>query len=414
MSNAGTPMTMEQQLREINEALLVSSVCQHELTDQVKTAEAALRQSEERYRTLFDLGPVAIYSCNASGTIQEFNRRAAELWGRAPALGDTDERFCGSFKMIRPDGSFLAHEQCPMAEVLSGKIAGARDAEVMIERPDGSRVTVIVNIRPLKNERGEIIGAINCFYDITERTHTEAALRDSQSRFEALFDASPVGMYLVDAELRIRLVSRTARPVFGDIGELIGRDFIEVIHILWPPEAADEIVKRFRHTLKSGEPYVASEFTEERYDRKMREHYDWQIHRIALANGRYGVVCYFTDISERMQLTNELRQNAAELSEADHRKNEFLALLAHELRNPLAPIRNALQIMRLKKEGDGETFKRLTDVMERHVGQLVRLVDDLLDVSRISSARLNSAPGGLNWHPLCTTPSKPPGRSTRT
>ena len=129
MSNAGTPMTMEQQLREINEALLVSSVCQHELTDQVKTAEAALRQSEERYRTLFDLGPVAIYSCNASGTIQEFNRRAAELWGRAPALGDTDERFCGSFKMIRPDGSFLAHEQCPMPEVLSGKIAGARDAE---------------------------------------------------------------------------------------------------------------------------------------------------------------------------------------------------------------------------------------------------------------------------------------------
>ena len=55
--------------------------------------------------------------------IQEFNRRAAELWGREPALGDTDERFCGSFKMFRPDGSFMPHEQCPMAEVLSGKIS---------------------------------------------------------------------------------------------------------------------------------------------------------------------------------------------------------------------------------------------------------------------------------------------------
>ena len=81
------------------------------------------------------------------------------------------------------------------------------------------------------------------------------ALRDSHTRFEALFDASPVGMYLVDAELRIRLVSRTARPVFGDIGELIGSDFVEVIHILWPPETADEIVARFRHTLETGEPY---------------------------------------------------------------------------------------------------------------------------------------------------------------
>ena len=111
-------------------------------------------------------------------------------------------------------------------------------------------------------------------------------------------------MYLVDAEMRIRLVSRTARPAFGDIGELIGRDFVEVIHILWPPESADEIVARFRHTLKTGEPHVAPEFSEERYDRKVREYYDWQIHRIALPDGQYGVVCYFIDISERMRLTN--------------------------------------------------------------------------------------------------------------
>ncbi len=75
-------------------------------------SEAALRETKERYRILFDLGPVAIYSCDASGVIQEFNRRAAELWGRAPALGDTDERFCGSFKMLRPDGSF-----CPTSSV---------------------------------------------------------------------------------------------------------------------------------------------------------------------------------------------------------------------------------------------------------------------------------------------------------
>jgi PAS domain S-box-containing protein len=171
----------------MNEALVLSSVRQHELIEQAeklneqlqaevadrKAGIEALRKSEERYRALFDLGPVAVYSCDTSGVIQEFNRRSSELWGREPASGDTEERFCGSHKLFRADGSFMPHEQCPMAEVLSGKISETRGAEVLIERPDGSRITVIVNIRPQKNGSGDIIGAINCFYDITERKQHE-------------------------------------------------------------------------------------------------------------------------------------------------------------------------------------------------------------------------------------------------
>jgi hypothetical protein len=134
----------------------------------LKRSEDALHENEERYRTLFDLAPVAVYSCDVSGVIREYNNRAAELWGRKPQLGDTDERFCGSFKLYRPDGSFMPHEQCPMGDVLTGKVPGMHDAEVHIERPDGSRIIVIVNIAPLKDDQGEITGAINCFYEKLE------------------------------------------------------------------------------------------------------------------------------------------------------------------------------------------------------------------------------------------------------
>jgi len=151
-----------------------------------KQTNDGLRLSEERYRVLFELSPAAVYTCDASGVIQEFNRCAVELWGREPALGDTAERFCGSLRMFDPDGSALPHERCPMAQVVSGKVSEVRDAEVLIGRPDGSRVAVVVNIHPLKNERGEIAGAVNCFYDITERKHMEA----SNSLHSATFGTS--------------------------------------------------------------------------------------------------------------------------------------------------------------------------------------------------------------------------------
>jgi len=163
-----------------------------------------IRASGERYRALFDLSPVAVYSVDASGLIQNFNRNAVELWGRRPAPGDTDERFCGSYRLFRPDGSFIPQAQCPMAEVVSGKLAEARDAEVVIERPDGSRITVVVNIRPMKNERGEITGAINCFYDVTERKRAAAAL----SRAEVLAASNAK---LIKSHNRARQLVRQSR-----------------------------------------------------------------------------------------------------------------------------------------------------------------------------------------------------------
>ena len=163
---------------------------------------AAPRESRDRYRVLFDLSPVAVYSIDASGVIQDFNRVAAQLWGRSPRPGDTDEKFCGSFKLFRPDGTFMPHDQCPMAQVVTGEIEEVRDGEVIIERPDGSRVTVIVNIHPLKSGNGEVTGAINCFYDITERFRMERELREQAETLAELNQRKDEFLAMLSHELR--------------------------------------------------------------------------------------------------------------------------------------------------------------------------------------------------------------------
>ncbi|HEY6451139.1 MAG TPA: ATP-binding protein, partial [Steroidobacteraceae bacterium] len=117
-----------------------------------------------------------------------------------------------------------------------------------------------------------------------------------------------------------------------------------------------------------------------RIDRGVTEYHEWRLDRIVLPDGRFGVVCYFRDISEQVRVREALR-------EADRRKDEFLATLAHELRNPLAPIRNGLQILRVAR-GNPQALELASGMMERQVGQLMRLIDDLLDVSRISHGKI--------------------------
>lgn len=237
-------------LREANEQMVATTIRAQELTERAESARVQaetmtneLRASEERYRTLFDLCPVAVYSCDASGVILKFNHHAAELWGRAPAIGDTDERFCGSFKMFRPDGTFMPHEQCPMADVFSGKISEVRDSEVIIERPDGSRVTVAVNIRPLKNAHGEIMSAINCFYDITERKQAENQLVDSLNRERELAEFRERFIGILGHDLRTPLASIVmAAGMLLERGQLDEQDAKTVARIIRSDQRMSEMI----------------------------------------------------------------------------------------------------------------------------------------------------------------------------
>jgi PAS domain S-box-containing protein len=212
------------------------------------------------------------------------------------------------------------------------------------------------------------------------RREASEALRKSHEQFQTVFDVAPVGICLMDNELRIRQINPKARPIFEEIELTPGRNIAEVLHVSWRHEYVEEIVARLRHTLATGEPYLAHERVEERRDGKPAQYYDWQLHRVILPDGSYGVVCYFNDV------TNHLKARRA-LAEADRRKDEFLATLAHELRNPLFPLRNGLEIMK-RANGDEATTREMQEVMERQLSALIRLVDDLLDVNRINRGKV--------------------------
>jgi PAS domain S-box-containing protein len=214
------------------------------------------------------------------------------------------------------------------------------------------------------------------------------ALRQSSAQVKALLDHAPLGAFMLDADFRIREVNPVALPTFGDIpGGVDGCDFADVMRILWEPGYAEEVIRTFRHTLQTGESYYAPEHAEKRRDRGVVEFYEWRIDPIPQPDGRNGVVCYFRDISAQVLARKALEYTHEKLREADRRKNEFLATLSHELRNPLAPLRNALQIMRHQGD-DTAAMLPLREIMERQLNSLVRLVDDLLEMSRITSGTL--------------------------
>ncbi|MBC7416446.1 MAG: EAL domain-containing protein [Herminiimonas sp.] len=120
--------------------------------------------------------PTAVYVCDADGMIETFNPSAARLWGREPHCADPAERYCGALRLYGSDGAFIPHAECPMARVLHGGYAEINQ-ELTIERLDGSRRVVMVNIAARRNAAGMLTGAVNCMTDITDRKVAEQRIR---------------------------------------------------------------------------------------------------------------------------------------------------------------------------------------------------------------------------------------------
>jgi PAS domain-containing protein len=153
----------------------------------------ALRDSELLYRGLLDSLPGAVFVCDRSAVIQDYNRRAAELWGREPKRGDPNERYCGSLRLYWPDGTFLPHAQCPVMDVMRTGVP-VSNVRVLIERPDGSRIPVRVHFAPLRNRQGEIFGGITSFDDSAEFERAQTVARQSEALFWQLAENLPVSL----------------------------------------------------------------------------------------------------------------------------------------------------------------------------------------------------------------------------
>lgn len=157
-----------------------------DVTQRTRT-EAALSLSEDRQRSLVEIMPAAMFLCNEAGLITYYNPLAAELWGRHPRLNDAEDRFCGALRLYHPDDSPLPHEQSPTAiAMLTGR--DTRHEELIIERPNGTRVLVSVNVKPLFDQNGGCLGAITVFEDITQRKAVEAQLQAAQREMNATLE----------------------------------------------------------------------------------------------------------------------------------------------------------------------------------------------------------------------------------
>lgn len=215
-------------------------------------AEAAREQSELRYHRLVQALPAAIYECDRDGRIVFFNEAAKRLWGRDPESGD---RLSGTAIMYRPDGSTLPVDACPMALTLAtGRFA--TNEEIIVERPDGSQSTVLVNTLPMEYEGARVVRVLNHILDITAQKAAAEAVRNAEkisldhlAHLQQLIEQIPDTIFVKDRDLRYRLANQACLEAMGcDEDTVIGQTDFEI----FPPDTAYRIRDDDERVMSSG------------------------------------------------------------------------------------------------------------------------------------------------------------------
>ena len=315
----------------------------------------------------------AIISKSLEGIIQSWNAAAERLFGFT-----AEEATGRHISMVIPPER-IAEEDKIIASLKAGKRIEHYETERV--RKDGQLINVSLTISPIRDDEGNVVGASKIVRDITERKRVErdremfVMVIETSTDFIGMSDLNGIPFFVNRAGLEmigLENLDEARRKTVQDF--FFPEDQPRIMNEFFPSVLENghgELEVRFRH-FKTGEPR-------------------WMAYKVLTlkdaANEVIGFATVSQDITERKRLEDNLRVLAADLSETDRRKNEFLATLAHELRNPLAPMSNMLEVLK-RADGNAEILKRAHETIERQLGQMVRLVDDLLDLNRITHDRL--------------------------
>ena len=342
----------------------------HRISDPRARAEAQLRLSEERFRHIFENAAVGIAEVGLDGRFATVNDTLCAITGY------------GREELLQRTFQDITHPDDLEADVaLASRLASGELQQYTMEkryiRRDGSIVFVNMSGSALRDTSGAPLGFVAIIEDISERKAAEEALRRSEQRFRSVFQFAGTGIAITDLDGTFLQCNPAYEAIIGFTeAELRVVTFSELVHT--DDRAAN---MRALAALRAGNvPHVE---IENRYVRKDGTPV-WVHKFVALlydAAGRpANLMALVTDVTGQRQL-NEAQQ------EAMRQKDAFIAVLAHELRNPLAPIRTAVAL--LNRVGPPEPLlERALGVIDRQVVHMSRLVDDLLDVSRLSRGEL--------------------------
>ena len=302
------------------------------------------------------------------------------LYDLDPTLGATEYSEWNS--RIHPDDVVRTNDSIRAA--IEGHTHEFREEFRTVHR-DGSILWLQGIGRVQHDASGQAIRLSGITLNITARKQAEQALRESEELFRNLADNIPQMAWIADAgtDGNISWFNKVWLDYTGaTLEQMKGAGWRSVHH----PDHADRVATKFSHHVRN-----CLDWDDTFPLRGKDGQYRWFLSRMNCIRDASGAVLRIfgtnTDVTQEREMEEELRQIAAELSQSDRRKDEFLATLAHELRNPLAPIRNGLQMIKLAA-GQPATVEKARAMMDRQLTQMVRLVDDLMDVSRINQGKL--------------------------